>query len=137
MPRPLRIVISVALALAVGALGVLLVFMDVGPTRTELGRFLTGVALFFAAGLALGSLNPEGRGWLLSGLSAWGLALLGGYGLWLSITHPVSADLDLALTFLLLPLGLTLLGGWLGARLRRPRESELEGGLGSGSAAGA
>lgn len=129
MPRAFKIALTVILALAVGALGILYVFMDIGPTRTELGRLLTGVALFLVAGLVLGLLNPEGRAWLLSGIAAWGLILLGGYGLWISLTHPPSADLGLALLFLIGPLGLALLGGWLGARLRRSRSgNELEEG---------
>lgn len=121
MPRPLKLALTVVLGLALGLLGVLLVFTDIGPTRTELGRLLTGVVLFLTAGLGLGYLNPEGRAWVLAGLAAWGLAALGAYGLWLSLTHPPSADLPLALTFLIGPLALALLGGWLGARLRRPR----------------
>lgn len=119
MPRAVKIALTVALGLALGALGILYVFLDLGPTGTETGRLVTGVALFLGAGLALGALNPEGRAWMLSGIAAWGLILLGGYGLWLSLTHPPSADLTLALTFLVGPLGLSLAGGWLGARLRR------------------
>lgn len=130
MPRALKVAVTVVLALALGALGIYLVFVDIGPTETEAGRLLTGVVLFLVAGLALGFLNPEGRAWLLSGLAAWGLVLLGGYGLWLSLTHPPSADLQLAVTFLVGPLTLALLGGWLGARLRRGRDGrgELRGG---------
>ncbi len=119
MPRAVRIALTIVLGLAVGAIGILYVFMDVGPTETDAGRLLTGVALFLVAGLVLGLLNPEGRAWLLSGIAAWGLMLLGGYGLWISLTHPPSADLRLALTFLVGPLALALFGGWLGARLRR------------------
>lgn len=132
MPRALKIAVTVVLALVLGALGILYVFMDIGPTETEAGRLLTGIVLFLAAGLGLGFLNPEGRAWLLSGIAAWGLMLLGGYGLWISVTHPPSADLGLALTFLVGPLGLTLAGGWLGARLRRSRAG---GGPGDGDAA--
>lgn len=119
MPKAMKIALTVVLGLALGALGVLYVFLDLGPTETATGRMVTGIALFLGAGLALGLLNPEGRAWLLSGIAAWGLLLLGGYGLWLSLTHPPSADLGLALTFLVGPLALALAGGWLGARLRR------------------
>lgn len=119
MPKALKIALTVLLGLALGALGILYVFLDLGHTGTPVGRVLTGVALFLGAGLVLGLLNPEGRAWLLSGIAAWGLLLLGGYGLWLSLTHPPSADLPLAVAFLVGPLALALAGGWLGARLRR------------------
>lgn len=121
MGRGLKVALTVLCAVAVGLLGLALVFVDVAPTETAVGRVATGAALFLVAGLAVGFANPEGRAWLLAGLAAWGLVLLGGMGLWLSITSPASGDAGLALLFLLGPLAAALLGGWLGARARRRR----------------
>ncbi|MFQ5679420.1 MAG: hypothetical protein ACE5HP_08165 [Gemmatimonadota bacterium] len=121
MPRILKILLTVGLGLGIGLLGPGIVFADTPLTETATGRLLSGVLLFFGSGLLLGLLNPEGRGWIAAGLAAWGLMLLGAVGLWLSATHPPSANYALALTFLAGPVSLALGGGYLGARLRRRR----------------
>lgn len=123
MRQILKIVLTVALALGIGLLGLGIVFTDTPLTETATGRLLSGVTLFFGSGLILGLLNPEGRGWIVAGLGAWGLMLLGAMGLWLSVANPPSADYPLSLTFLAGPLSLALGGGYLGARLRRSRRS--------------
>lgn len=126
MPRILKIVLTVALALGIGLLGLGIVFADTPFTETATRRLLSGVILFFGSGLLIGLLSPEGRGWLVAGLGAWGLMLLGTTGLWLSVTNPPSADYPLALTYLTGPVSLTLIGGYLGARLRRSRTTPLD-----------
>jgi peptidoglycan/LPS O-acetylase OafA/YrhL len=109
----------VAIALVSGLIGLALVFTDIGPSDTLAGR-TTASALFFAvAGLVLGLMNPHGRGWLLSGLAAWGMVALGVVGVAVSISDPVSGDLGLALTFLAGPLLCALTGGLIGAKLAR------------------
>jgi hypothetical protein len=121
MPRAVRLGLATLLALLVGLAGLGLVFTDIGPGGTGAGRVVTGAALFFLGGLGVGLLAPEGRAWLLAGACAWGLLLLGGMGLWLTLTSPASGDPALAALFVLGPLTASLAGGLVGARLRRGR----------------
>jgi peptidoglycan/LPS O-acetylase OafA/YrhL len=112
---------TVAIALVAGLVGLALVFTDIGPSDTLTGRTTTGALFFVLAGLVLGLMHPRGRGWLLSGLVAWGMVALGLVGVAVSIRDPASGDLGLALTFLTGPLVCALIGGLVGAKLVRRR----------------
>ena len=56
------------IAIAVGFFGLGLLFSDLGPGETLLGRSLTALLLFFFSGLAIGFLTPGL--WPLAGLVA-------------------------------------------------------------------
>lgn len=113
----MRKLLTVLIVLAAGIAGLGLVFTDLGPGDTEAARLWTGGVFYFLAGSLVGWLNGgrSGRRWAAA--TAWGMILLGVVGVWISLTDPASADLRLALLFLLGPLGAALLGGALGAAL--------------------
>ena len=125
-------VISVILALIVGIFGLSLVFVDLGPDGLTFGRVILGVGFFLLVGLIIGFINP--KGWWISGFAAWGGILIGGfitinaikkYGgdAW-SANEPPYILSGLALLFF--PLGLALVGGYLGKFLRIRRQKSLD-----------
>lgn len=68
-----------ALAIGLGFVGLSLLFSDLGPGESGLGRILLTGAFFFFSGLVIGYVAP--RRWWLAGLTAWGGVLLGAAGL--------------------------------------------------------
>lgn len=121
MRKFLKGALVAAIVLLAGLIGLALVFTDVGPSDTLVGRTMAGALFFVLAGLLLGLMNPRGRVWLLSGLAAWGMAALGVVGVAASISDPASGDLGLALAFVAGPLICALIGGFVGSRLARAR----------------
>jgi hypothetical protein len=70
-----RVVALILLAIAFGAVGLTLIFSDLGPEETAAERaFMTVMYCFFSAAL-IGYLNP--RLWPIGVLTAWGGLFLG------------------------------------------------------------
>ena len=114
-------------ALGLGVIGLSMTFSDIGRGESVTSRVTLAALFFFFCGFAIGCFNP--RAWIVSGLSAWGsvlfgallvLAAIGRYG-----SRAFSAQeppyISAGLVLLLLPLGLSLLGGYAGKRLRNRR----------------
>jgi peptidoglycan/LPS O-acetylase OafA/YrhL len=112
------------LALVLGIIGLSMVFSNLGPSESETGRVITAAIFFFLCGLGIGYFNP--RAWIISGLSAWGsisfgllmvLSAIGKYG-----NNAFAAQkppyISVGLVILLLPVSLSLLGGYIGQRLK-------------------
>ena len=109
-----KTLLVIILAFALGALGLSLLFSDLGPGETIAGRLVTVALYYLLAGLLIGTWRP--RHWWLAGLNAWASVILALFGL-LSLS---SADqIPEIAAMLLVPLGLTLLGGLAGALVRR------------------
>lgn len=112
----MKTLLSFLLVLVAGVAGLALVFTDLIPVPPGWARIAAGAVLYVAAGWILGRLNTGRRPlrWALG--AAWGLILLGGVGLWISLTDPASGDLALAALFVLGPATAALVGGWLASR---------------------
>jgi len=115
------------LSLLLGFFGLALVFSDLGPDEEWLGRAFVAVIFFFLCGLIIGFFDPER--WIIAGLSAWGGILMGGFIVLVSIGRYGSAAFDAqeppyilaGLTMLFIPLGLSLIGGYIGKLLNQMR----------------
>lgn len=112
--------LMVLIVIAAGIVGLALVFTDIGPGRTGMGRVVVGAVFFLLVGVLLGWLGSDGKPMRWAGAPTWGLILLGIIGLWISATDPASGDWGLAFMFLFGPLVCALIGGWVAGRLRRP-----------------
>ena len=71
----LKAFISGLFALVIGLFGLSLLFSDLGPGETWANRVIMLVALYAVSGLIIGYINP--KLWMITGLTAWGAALLG------------------------------------------------------------
>ena len=113
---PMKTILSLITVVIAGAAGLAFVFTDVLVAPPGLGRIAVGGVFYVLIGFLLGRLQAGGRPvrWALA--SGWGLALLGGVGLWISLTERSSADFALAFLFLLGPGLAAVLGGWIGGR---------------------
>lgn len=114
----------VALALALGFVGLSLLFSDLGPDESAIARFATTTLFYLLAGLIVGLLYPPA--WWLAALVAWGGWLLGIGGLLATVPAMLSGEGSLPLNavlgivvLLVLPSGLALAGGFLGRWVRR------------------
>ena len=109
--------LSVLLVLLSGLVGLSLVFTDWVPVPLGTGRVAIGAAFYLVVGFLVARWNAGGRplGWSLA--TAWGLALLGIVGLWVTLTDPASGDWTLAALFLAGPLACAGAGGWLAKAL--------------------
>jgi hypothetical protein len=103
-------IVFTVVAVLLGFLGLPLFFAD-GPSLSE--RFVVAAIAYPLFGFVTGYFNT--RAWMIAGLAAWGPMLLG-------ILSLISQLSVLALGLLLLPLGLVLLGGYVGSRFRRRRQ---------------
>ena len=116
------------LALTLGFFGLALVFSDSGASEEWLVRVLVAALFFFLSGLGIGFINPEL--WIIAGLSAWGGILMGGFIVLMALGRYGSAAFDAqeppyisaGLTMLFVPLGLTLIGGYIGKLLSQMRK---------------
>jgi hypothetical protein len=116
------------LALALGFVGLAFVFSDLGASEAWLARVFVAALFFFLCGLGIGFINPEL--WIIAGLSAWGGILMGGFIVLMAIGRYGSAAFDAqeppyisaGLTMLFIPLGLTLIGGYIGKLLSQMRK---------------
>lgn len=114
----LKTVLAVLTALLAGLIGLSLFFSDLGPGETWTERLAIAGLLFFGVGLLLGLFHQ--RAWALSGLTAWGALFLGLVGLLTAPSKGLATTEWLeTLGLLLLPLGLALAGGYLGALVAR------------------
>jgi hypothetical protein len=119
------------LALMLGFFGLALVFSDLGANERWLARVVVATLFFFLCGLGIGFLNPEL--WITAGLSAWGGILMGGFIVLMAIGRYGSAAFDAqeppyisaGLTMLFIPLGLTLIGGYIGKLLSQMRKQQI------------
>ncbi len=66
----LRTLAFAILALVLGIIGLSMVFSDIGAGESAIIRIVVATLFFFLSGLGIGYLNP--RGWIISGLTAWG-----------------------------------------------------------------
>jgi hypothetical protein len=108
----LRILAVAVLALALGFVGLSLLFSDLGPGEGIGQRTALTAGVYALAGLLVGLLS---RGsWPLVALTAWAAALL------LPVALANGPPLEVA-RLLLATVGAALLGGWLAVRLRRGR----------------
>lgn len=116
----LKTILVAAIVLLVGLLGLSMFFADLGPGETLTSRLTQAALLFFLSGALIGYLHN--RTWMLAGLVAWGPVLLSLVRLPSAVIGgiPVSGLAEL-FAFLLLPLGLALAGGYLGALLANRR----------------
>lgn len=115
MATMLRIVIAVALAVVVGVIALALLFSDLGPEESMVQRIIILGGLFFAGGILVGGI--AGRKWRVSALCAWSPVMLGLTGLigHLPILRAMRFQFWIELAGLLLvPLGVALLGGYVG-----------------------
>lgn len=123
----LRTLAFAILALVLGIIGLTMVFSDVGAGESATIRIVVATLFFFFSGLAIGYFNP--RGWIVSGLSAWGGVTFGTFLVYAAINRYGSNAFAAreppyilaGLGILLLPLSLALLGGYVGRRLREKR----------------
>lgn len=120
------------LALLFGFFGLALVFSDLGPGESWVVRILVATLFFLISGALIGFLNPNL--WMISGLTAWGGLLIGGFITWGAIRRYDRGDaasaqeptnISAGLIMLFLPLTLSLIGGYIGGyigkRLRQRR----------------
>ena len=126
----LKTVAFAVVALVLGVIGLSMSFSDIGPGESTTSRIALGALFFFICGLGIGYFNP--RAWIISGLSAWAGVLMGGFLVIGAIrTHGVNAlaaqeppYIAVGLALLLVPLGLSLLGGHTGKRLSNKRGTQ-------------
>lgn len=126
-----------ALALALGFVGLSLLFSDLGPDESAIARFATTTLFYLLAGLIIGLLYPPA--WWLAALVAWGGWLLAIGGLLAMVpamlsgeeSPPLNAVLGIVV-LLVLPVGLALVGGYLGRSVRRRRAGAAEPAAGVG-----
>jgi hypothetical protein len=116
----IRVLLFGLIALLLGLFGLSLFFSDLGPGETWTRRLVIAALLFFLSGLFIGYLNP--KLWIIAGLTAWGPVLFGSTGL-INILSGAVPSLGIVwvqvLAMLLLPLGLALLGAYVGALVGR------------------
>ncbi len=114
----MRMVLAVIIALLAGLLGLSFVFSDPGPGESLMWRLAEAALLFFFSGVLTGYLYS--RSWRLAGLAAWGAVLLALASLLSAAGEGLTGgELVQLLALLLVPLGLALAGGYLGALLFR------------------
>jgi peptidoglycan/LPS O-acetylase OafA/YrhL len=116
---------SLLASLALGVIGLNLVFSDLGAGESSINRIFVSAVFFFLCGIGIGYFNP--RGWVISGLCAWGSTLFGTLIVMNAIRkyggNALSAQeppyISSGLIILLVPLSLALLGGYVGRNLSR------------------
>lgn len=125
--RPFAIVLSVIL----GAIGLALVFSDLGPDESWPVRAAVAASYFFLCGVGIGLLSRDQ--WYIAGLSAWGGVLFGGYLVLVALgsygTTAFEAKdppfISSGLILLFVPIALSLLGGYIGSQLSNRRTGEI------------
>ncbi len=132
MSQTLKIIVSVVVALVLGAVGLFFVFAD--PTSNESlgGRAALGIAFFFFSGFAIGFFGP--RVWFLSGLTAWAAIIFGGYLSLAAIAKYGSGAFGAqeppyilaGISIMVLPLGFALFGGLAGKFVSGRRTRKIE-----------
>ena len=110
----LRFVPSILIALALGLVGLSLLFSDLGPGETIAVRLYTAEALYFISRLIIGFINSDM--WWLAGITAWGGTFLGIDGL-----LGGGEEIWLAPVFIIASLLPTLLDGYIGALINKKR----------------
>lgn len=106
-----RLVAGLVLALVLGLIGLSLLFSDLARGESSDFRILSAAAWFLASGFCVSLVAGLGA-WAVSGFAAWGGILL------------AAVNLDRTRTVLIygvLPLVLSLFGGWIGGRVLRAR----------------
>jgi hypothetical protein len=123
--------LAAVFALAFGGLGYALAVFDLGLGESWPVRAVAAALFFFLGGFGFGYFNPDG--WLIAGLTAWGCVYLGVLSVVaaLNSSENVSAvrfepPVYVGLILLFAPLGLALLGGYLGKNLKLRRRAESE-----------
>ena len=112
--KVLRLILSILIALALGLLGLSLLFSDLGPGETIAGRLYTAEALYFISGLFIGFINSDM--WWLGGITAWGGLFLGIAGLFGG-----GEEIWLAPVFIIASLLPALLGSYIGSLINKKR----------------
>lgn len=115
MRAVLKVLVSVIVCLLAGLAGLALVFRDL-PVGPGPGLIALGGLLYFSAGFGLARWHRGARPLLWGLAPGWSLALLGGIGLWVTVTDPPSGHWGLALLFLLGPAVAGSAGAVLAAR---------------------
>lgn len=110
----LRFVPSILIALALGLVGLSLLFSDLGPGETITVRLYTAEALYFVSGLIIGFINSDM--WWLAGITAWGGTFLGIAGL-----LGGGEEIWLAPVFIIALLLPAFFGGYIGALTNKKR----------------
>ena len=116
MKAALKILVSIIVCLLAGVAGLALVFSDL-PVGPGPGLIALGGLLYFSAGFGLARWHRGARPLLWGLAPGWSLALLGGFGLWVTVTDPPSGHWGLALLFLLGPAVAGSTGAVLAARM--------------------
>jgi len=98
-----RAIGGMVLGMVLGFIGLSMLFSDLGPAESPLGRTLTTAVLLFGGGVIVGLVAGR-RWWYLSGICSWGGVLIG--------IVTARLGIDRILLFLALPLGLALAGGY-------------------------
>ncbi len=116
MTVKVRTVFGVLLALVVGVIALPFVFSDLGPEETVARRVALAGGVFFVGGVLSGALAS--RRWPVSGLCAWTPFGMGLFMLVSKLTVRGEMPYWSAIgTFLLAPLIVAVIGGFVGSRL--------------------
>ena len=99
----LRAIGGVIVGLALGFVGLSLLFSDLGPGESNLERIVATAAVFAVGGLIVGLIVGK-RLWYLSAICSWGGVLIG------AVTARLGVDR--VFLFLALPLAVSLIGGY-------------------------
>lgn len=112
------------IASILGIIGVGLVFSDISRGETAISRSAITAIFFLFCSLVIGYFND--RAWLISVIIAWGSILFGGFLTLAALRNHGSnvfaaqepPYISAGLVILFLPLILSLLGGYIGSRLK-------------------
>ena len=113
------------LALFLGVVGWYFIFADLTSSESWISRILIASLFFFLSGLAIGFFNPGA--WMISGLTAWGSILMGIFIIFGAIRQHGSGAfgaqeppyISAGLFMLFIPLGMALIGGFVGKLLSK------------------
>ena len=108
--KVLKVIGLVALSIVFGIFGFVLLYSDLGPGESLVGRLLMTALAFLVAGVIIGYLDRAT--WLLAGLTGWGGVLLAMQNTLNRGSHPMWT-----LVLLLVSPGAAFLGGYLGRLL--------------------
>ena len=128
-PNWIKSLIVALSALILGILGLSFVFSDLGPTETLILRICLTTLFFFLSGIGIGYFHSNQ--WWLSSLTAFWSSLFGASFVVLAVLKKGSKVfvlqdppyISFGLMILFLPLGLSLLGGYIGSLAAQNRVS--------------
>ena len=120
---------SVVLAFILGIFGLALLFSDLSQGESGSNRVILAILFFFLCGLGIGFFNP--KMWIISGLTAWGGILLGGFITLVALAKYGSNAfgareppfISAGLIMIFLPAALALTGGYIGKQLTQMRKN--------------